>query len=557
MWNMHTVKKGDLAGCLDFVDEMLTKNGLKNREKVHAMLMTEECFMQLCDNTRDGADINVYVQKFMGEVRVRLTAPGQKFELLSNMETEEIFDMDTEDGVDDEAESAIRNILLNYYSKQIKYKNKYKFNFATIIARESDKTFMYLTMAALVLSIILGIGLRLFASDAVKDAIMTYIFAPFQTMFINAMNSVVAMIVFFSIASCISGFDDISSLGKIGVKVLISYALTSLLAAVVGVGLFYAIKPGEFGSFASKAAANHEIVEGTVQKVSAVDTIVNLIPSNIIVSFATNDTLQLIIIAVVVGIAVTNIGQKGTIVKDILNGGNELFVTITGYITKLIPVLVLFSTTKTVMTIGTDVILTLLEMAGLILLGFVTMLCIYCLYIWLFARLNPFIMFKKYFSTFLNVLSLSSASAAMPLNLKFANSKLGISKKVCGFSIPLGATVNMDGGCVNYMIMTLVLARLYGVPVTLSQAVGLCVTCMLVSMSLPGVPGCAVIMLTPMLTQIGAPLEGIALVLGIDAILDMFRAANNSSGDIATSLVVAKSEGLVDLNVYQYVKSKS
>ena len=179
------------------------------------------------------------------------------------------------------------------------------------------------------------------------------------------------------------------------------------------------------------------------------------------------------------------------------------------------------------------------------------MLVSYGLLILIFGRLNPLTFYRKNKEGMLTSMALSSSSAAMPTNLRICTEKLGISPKVCNFSIPLGATVNMDGSCIFLTIGTLFLAKGYGINVTLPMLLSLLLTIVLLSLGAPGVPGVGIVCLGIALQSIGVPIEAVGILIGIYPFFDMFTTMSNTTGDVAAALIVARNEGLVDLDVYK------
>ena len=273
-------------------------------------------------------------------------------------------------------------------------------------------------------------------------------------------------------------------------------------------------------------------------------------PSNFLNPFVESDTLQVIFLAVICGIAVGMIGEYSSVLKEFFEACNSLFLTITSLITRLIPLVVFCSMALTIAEMGGTSILPVLGMTGLQILCIACMLVVYGLMILVMARLNPLKFFRKNRGAMLTSFSLMSSSAAMPTNMKSCTDNLGISPKICSFSIPLGATVNMDGTCMMLTVGSLFLARAYGVEITGAMLVSLCITNILLSLGAPGLPGVGLICLGVALNSIGVPIEGIAMIMGIYQIINMFNTMSNTTGDAAVTLIVAKTEGLVDTDVY-------
>jgi Na+/H+-dicarboxylate symporter len=219
-------------------------------------------------------------------------------------------------------------------------------------------------------------------------------------------------------------------------------------------------------------------------------------------------------------------------------------------IAKFIPVAVFCSISLMFVNLGGS---SFLSMAGYFLtnvLEIIIMLFIYGLLILIIARLNPITFFKKNREGMVTSFTLSSSTASMPINIKTCTDKLGISPKVANFSIPLGATINMDGTCISLVLSGLYLAKMYGVTVPVSMMGPLALTIILLSLGCPGVPGVGLVCLGIVLQQIGVPIGAMGLILAIDPVLDMFDTMSNTTGDVSCALITAKKEGLLDMDIY-------
>ena len=289
---------------------------------------------------------------------------------------------------------------------------------------------------------------------------------PIKTMFLNALKMVVVPVVFFSILSCVSQFTNLSDFGKTGGKVMGFYMFTTVIAIAVGAGAFLLLQPGSGGGVQAALQAAQPVAGAEEVNISILDTIVNIVPSNIVQPFLDADMLQIIFIAILCGVAVGMIGDYSRPLKDFFEGCNTLFLKVTTIIVGFIPVAVFCSICSLVMLTGGDTLVSLLYFMAAVLLGMAAMMTVYCLLILVVGRLNPLTFLRKYAPGMLTSFSLGSSNAAMPYNMQLCRNALGISPKVYSFSIPLGATVNMDGSCVYLVVGALFLAQLYGVSLT-------------------------------------------------------------------------------------------
>ena len=531
---------------LAFLSQSLRQHRVGAKEANRAMLMAEEAMVKLHQHAAPDSQTQLAVINRMGSLSIRVTVPGERFEFDETMDFGLDLELDEEDG---QTEAAIRNLLLHAFRDKIRYKHRGRLNTVAITVKESEKRLLYWTVSALLLSIVAGLVLKAVLPAGGVEALDSYVLDPIKTMFLNALKMVVAPVVFFSILSCVSQFSNLSDFGKTGGKVMGFYMFTTVVAIAVGAGAFLLLRPGSGG--AQIALQGAQAVAGAEEvNISILDTIVNIVPSNIVQPFLDADMLQIIFIAILCGVAVGMIGDYSRPLKDFFEGCNTLFLKVTIIIVGFIPVAVFCSICSLVMLTGGDTLVSLLYFMAAVLVGMAAMMAVYCLLILVVGHLNPLTFLRKYAPGILTSFSLGSSNAAIPYNMQLCRSALGISPKVYSFSIPLGATVNMDGSCVYLVVGSLFLAQLYGVSLSGADLAALFFSVFVLSVGAPGIPGAGLVCLSVLLVQIGVPVEAAGLMMGIDSIVGMFRTASNTTGDVAISLVVARLENLVDLEVY-------
>ena len=538
-----------------FIEDVLTGFGMEKKDITKALLTAEEAVGSLvehCDKPAGGAGedpkggIKVVLRKLLGNVTIELSAKGSEYPLAENMKSASL------DGIEDEddgMQDAIRNILLHSLADDLKYKHKNGINFISMTILRSNKKMLYQTLGAMIIAIIVGLIFSLCVPAQVNTFISKNILGRIKTVYMNALKTVVAPVVFFSIVSCIVQFSDLSSLGRIGGKTIGMYLFTTLLATMVGLGVASALGSSSFIQTSMQAADASSITSQTVE-VSIADTLVGIVPSDIITPFQKSNMLQLIFMAVLCGIATGLLGKYSQSLSDLFSACNELFLKITTIIIRFMPIAVFCSIASMVMTMGMSTIVSLLGMLGLFILGLLCMMTVYCLLMVIFGRLNPLPFIRKYSSVMLQVFSVASSNASIPINMNACDKKLGIKKKVFSLSIPLGATLNMDGTCIYLAVFALCLARIYGVDITEGGMLSLVISIIVLSVGAPGIPGSGLICLSVLLTQINVPVEAIGLIMGIDSLCGMFRTMSNCLGDVAVSTIVAKTEGEIDMEVY-------
>lgn len=535
------------AQAMDLVQSFLQDSKTEEKERGNAMLVVEEALGSLIDH-RSGDDsvIRVSARSQFGSVTLELSVPGEEFSLTENMKSAE---MPGVRQMNEDTRDVIRNILLRSLTDDLKYRHKNGVNYIRVTLVKSRQAFLRHTLGAMLAAIVVGLILNAVAPAAFNNALNVNLLTPVKTMYMNALKMVVAPVVFFSIASCIVQFSDLSALGRIGGKVLVLYVCTTLIAVGVGIGVYYLLQPGS-ASMAQGVVADASSITSQTMSVSIKDTIVGIVPSNFLDPFLKSDMLQLIFMAVLFGVATGLIGKYSAMLKDLFQACNDLFLKVTTLIIKIMPVAVFCSIASMMLKMGIESILSVLGMFATFLFGLVCMMGMYCLLMVVLARLNPLPFLRKYSPVMLQVFSMASSNASIPVNMDACEKKLGISERVFSLSIPLGATLNMDGTCIHLAVFALALAKIYGVPISGAMLLSMIVSIVVLSMGAPGIPGSGLICLSVLLTQMNVPVEAIGLVMGIDPLIGMFRCMSNCLGDVAVTSIVAKSEGQMNMDVY-------
>lgn len=539
---IRPVEVSSISECLEFIEKELKKAGVSTRLAVRAEITSEEMLLRLIENSTGEGSIRIQVKRMFGDTVINMSVKGNEFDLYGGKK--EL----SEDIDDEDAQTVIRTFLLKANDSNLKYSHKDGVNSVRIMTGQSTVSSIKLTMGALALGILFGLILKFIMPEALCAGVCDYLLTPVSTVFMNALKIVIAPVVFFSIVTCISGFGDLSELGRIGARVMGMYLLTTVIAVVMSFFVTMLLSPGRFG--AALAMQGGQAVDiNTNVDTSLLNTIINIVPSNFIQPFLESDTLQLIFLAVVVGIAVGRIGEYTPVLSGIFEACNSLFLTVTSMIAKFIPAAVFCSISLMLVNLGGSSFLTMLGYFCTNVIEILIMMAIYGILVLVMARVNPAVFFRKIRQSMLTSFTLCSSSAAMPENLKTCTDKLGISPKVCNFSIPLGATINMDGTCISLVLTGLYLAKMYGVNVPGSALPALALTIILLSLGCPGVPGSGLVCLGIVLNQIGVPISAIGLVIAIDPVLDMFDTMSNTTGDIACATIVASKEGLLDRKI--------
>lgn len=366
---------------------------------------------------------------------------------------------------------------------------------------------------------------------------------PLGTIFLNMIKMIVVPMVFFSITAGVASLGDLKKLRNIGVKVVGLYALTSALC--VGLGLIMAniINPGK--GFDLTALSQSTDYEAQAMP-SIIDTLIDMFPSNIFTSFTNTNMLQIIVFSVFLGVALIMMGKEGErLLAGVQSCANAMY-KITAIVMEFSPIGVCALLADSVGAYGLKIFGPL---GKLILTVYASdVILVLLMYIPMVALLAKFPV-KKWLQGIWKVwvvtASTTSSSGSLPITTSVTNDEFGVSSELSSFSLPLGATINMNGGCIYYAAAIVMTAQIYGMNLTPSALVNIIISTVLVAMGCPGVPGGAIIMTTILLTNMGLPLEIVGLIAGIFRLIDMANTTFNVTGDVVTTMVVARSEGMM------------
>lgn len=536
-----------LGEALKVIKEKLNHYKIDCRDIEKSILASEETMHVLLDHSEKADYIYLSVRRVFDEVSIEISVQGKEFHPENELDPGKSVCIDD---IGPNTEHIIRSMILKSYKGNLKYRYRDGMNTVRISVTRFKRAMLYVTLGVMLLAIVLGFLGKNFVSESICMSVNDNILIPLRTMYMDALKLIVAPVVFFSIISCIGQLSDLSEIGKIGGKTITLYGFTTIIATLLGTGMFYLFRPGEFGSLVFESTET--LFEAQTINTSFKDIIVNIVPDNFIKPFLESDMIQLIFLAVLCGIAVGMIGKYSRILNDLFTACNELFLKITSLIVKFLPLAVFCGILSMFLKTGTDSLISILGIAGLFIAAIALMMIVYCVLILLLTGLNPVHFFKKYAPTMVQVFSISSSNASLPLNFE-ACKKLGISQKVYSLSLPLGATINMNGTCIYLSIFAFALANLCGIEISATTLISVMISIIVLSVGAPGIPGSGMVCLSVLLAQLNVPLEAVALVMGIDPIMGMIRCTGNCLGDVAISTIVAKQEKILDIDKYRSV----
>lgn len=395
----------------------------------------------------------------------------------------------------------------------------------------------------MVAGILTGFAIRtLFADNGFVDTyIVNGLFEVGGQIFVASLKMLVVPLVFVSLVCGTSSLKDLSTLGRMGGKTIAFYVTTTAVAITLALTMGNLFQPGAGADLT--AASSFKSAEAP----SLGQVIIDMFPTNPISAMAEGKTLQVIVFAVLFGIAISAAGKPGERIAAFFSDLNEVIMKLVAILMNLAPFGVFFLMAKLFTGLGLSAILNLAEyflvLAGtLVLHGLVT----YSVMLKGFTGLSPITFLKKMEDAIMFAFSTASSNATIPVTMETAKNRMGVDNRVSSFTVPLGATVNMDGTAIMQGVATAFIAQAFNIDLTMGDYLMVIMTATLASIGTAGVPGVGLVMLAMVLNQVGLPLEGIALIMGVDRLLDMIRTAVNITGDSAVTVIVAKSEGALD-----------
>ncbi|RKD34344.1 dicarboxylate/amino acid:cation symporter [Thermohalobacter berrensis] len=407
-------------------------------------------------------------------------------------------------------------------------------------------------LIGLVLGALFGLILNKVPSGYIKDTLLIDgILQLVGGIFINAIKMLVVPLVFVSLVCGASAIGDIKKLGRVGGKTLLFYLITTCIAITLALVLGKLINPG-----IGLDLSNVLKVEPTIgESKSLVNVITDMVPNNPIAALANGSMLQIIVFALLTGVTMAMIRDKAQPVIDIFNSLNEIMMKMVMVIMTIAPYGVFALIAKTFATVGYDAMLPLLKYMIAVLLALVLHATFtYMGALGTIGKLNPIQFFKNFAPAMGVAFSTASSSGTLPVTIDTAENRCGVSKNIASFTLPLGATINMDGTAIMQGVAVIFISQVYGIDLSLQALITVILTATLASVGTAGVPGVGLITLSMVLQSVGLPVEGIALIIGIDRLLDMSRTVINITGDTVCTILIAKSENEFDKDIY-YAKN--
>jgi len=402
-------------------------------------------------------------------------------------------------------------------------------------------------LIGLLIGLITGIIVYSLPSGVLKDTILINgIFQLLGQIFLRGIMMLVVPLVFISLVNGTASIGDVKKLGRVGVKTIGFYLATTAIAVILALVLGYFVKPGVGVDLSAI-----EVVEPTINpRLPLVQILYEMIPTNPIAAMAGGNMLQIIVFAILTGIGISILGPKAELIQKLFVGLNDLIMKLVEIVMLFAPIGVFGLIARTFATVGYSLMIPLMKYILLVYVGLIIhAVVVYGGLLKGFTKMSPLKFYKKFLPAMSVAFSTASSNATVPVSLEIVEKELGVSKNIASFTIPLGATINMDGTAIMQGIAVFFIAQVYGYELTFSMMLTVILTATLASIGTAGVPGAGTIMLSMVLQSVGLPIEGIGLIMGIDRLVDMARTAINVTGDAVCTTVVAKQEGELNLEL--------
>ncbi len=413
-------------------------------------------------------------------------------------------------------------------------------------AKQNMTTKILIWMCA---GLILGSLINALASDVafVQDYFVNGLFHVAGAIFINLLKMLVVPLVTFSLICGVCGLGDINKLGRVGLKAFLLFLLTTALAISLAIAVASLVGPGQGFELSNSATSNFTAPAAP----PITQVFIDLVPSNPVAAYASGNMLQIIFFTILFAVSILMVGEKARPIAEAAERLNEVMMQVVTVVMHIAPYGVFALMAKTFSLQGLGLILPMISYFAVVAIVLLlhaggTLMVIFKL----FSKLDPLIFLRKMRTAQIFAFSTSSSNATIPVTLRSVEKRLGVDNSTASFVVPFGATINMDGTAIMQGVATVFIANVYGIDLGLMGYLTVIGMAVLASIGTAGVPGVGLIMLAMVLNQVGLPVEGIALIMGVDRLLDMMRTAVNVTGDAAITTIIAKSENNISIETF-------
>ena len=525
-----------------FISNTLIKYHITGKEKTRAVLLAEEAMVKFIGTAPEDGEMQISIHRLYNTANITISAKGEAFD------GDDFIAPVTGLKSSHKSEEAIRSMLLRANANRISYSRRGEYNFVTIGAGAKERLLAVRTFFCFFSAIIVALLLNLFIDEAAKQSIVNNLLDPLKDIFLNSLKMVTAPAVFFSLTMVIARMTSFFDPGRITFKIIASYVTSSVTSVILGIAIFKGFD--YISGFDLFLRDSFTQASGGWQNNPISETIVGFIPDNIVEPFLNTNSVQLLILAILAGFALGRVENHSTFLSNLAGALDKFFSSIVEIVINFVPVFTFFVTILSIFSFGWKALWAAVQILALVIIGLLITVCGTFFYILFIGRLNPVIFFKKSWKTMVSTFLGGSSLNAVPDNTHLCERQFGVPSTLTAFSIPFGATANLNGNCIYLAIAGLSLAKLCGVNISGNGLITIAFMVLVLSVGAPITPGSAMLALTLLMTQMGVSLAVISIMPGINALLEMLLAAFNTLDDLATTLVVAKNEHILDEDIY-------
>ena len=494
--------------------------------------------------------IKLEVFNNLGDIRVRIFVRGDELKPKDVVGHFNIVDEEAEEEDVDEVKE--NDVLVKYFTSGFTCKYNGKLNTITTTIKKSSYRPLFILLIALIGGMIGGVLFTVVLPGSSEQILAKKVLNNISTIFTNCIKTLVGPLMFFTIASAISSYSDLSALGRRGGKLIVKYFRNALIAIVVSTIIVLVMKPGasrELANVTSLVAESGDIEQTVDSSVNSItETLVGFFPSNFFRSFLDSSMMQIIVISLLLGIStgfLPSDARDG--VSRFLDNGNKLFCKMVDIVMIFLPISVFCSMSSMVILLGAETLLMLFEWLLALIIAFFVMAAIYILFIAVSAKISPLLFLKRYGQAIISTFEMGSCNSSMPTCISIIEKKMGVSNSVSALTIPIGVSIHCASNCVFYIISLFFLANIYTDTVVSPLAYPMIFfTVLTLGIGAPSISGAGPICVAMLLPSLGVPMGLVNLIMGLDPIVSMFKSAASCIEDASATLTTARAEGMID-----------
>ena len=532
-----TLTEENFSEVQEELDRRLSDLNVDKKDILRAQLLVEEIFWRMV-NTGNATQVDVTIKKnFFDKVQIRLTAEGVAYNPL----------VEVSDWTEDDDDYYVA-MILKAHRQRLHWFHNNRRNVITIAVRDETNRQLWFVAASIVGGLICGFMMKEFMSAEAVALVTENFITPIQTMFFNALNMVIAPVIFFSVMSGIIGMGTGAGVSKIGSELIGLCISNTAIAAVIGLGVAQIVFSGNVSQIGTiPAATNAEITD---YEFSLVQVVAGIVPKDLITPIIDGDFLKIIFVAVLFGSCLNSLEDKARLLQELVNNCNEFFIKVFGMITLLVPLISFFAMIFLVVDMSADVVLETGKFFLGAFLSAVITFGLYALTLIFFGKISPAKFLKKIPESCSMPFMTSSSNVSMPFTMDFCIKRLGIAPKITSFAIPIATIVNSNGTCVYMSLLTVMFLKMYGVGVDFDAMLIIFAMTLTLTAGAPGMPNGTVIRILTVTATFGVPSEIAGILFCIDAVFDRILTCFNVTGSVAVTLALARMENLLDEKVY-------